>query len=135
MRLRIICVLFSLPIILAGCVGSPIHSTITYSSIQSTIKKNNLSLAKFQTGMSQDEVRALVGEPERSEGYQWGSAWLYRTAMTNGTFGGIYGSVDADFTPVMFDENRTLIGWGRNFYEQRLNKHELTILNKVMVPK
>lgn len=114
-------------ILLKGCVGSPVHSTITYSNIQSLIKRNNFSLVKLETGMSQDEVRMLLGEPERSEGYQWGSAWLYRTAMTNGISGGIYGTIDADFTPVMFDQDRILIGWGRNFYEQRLNKYELTI--------
>lgn len=110
-----------------GCVGSPIHSSLTYSSVQSTIKKNNSSLVNLETGMSQDSVRSILGEPERSEGYLWGTAWLYRTAMTKGTLGGIYGSIDADFTPVIFDQNKVLIGWGRNFYDQRVNKHELTI--------
>ncbi len=119
--------LFVVSILLTGCVGSPIHSTLTFSSIQSTIKKNNSSLVQLQTGMTQNEVRIILGEPERSEGYQWGSVWLYRTAMTNGISGGIYGSSDADFTPIMFDQNRILIGWGRNFYDQRVNKHEITI--------
>lgn len=110
-----------------GCVGSPIHSTLTYSGIQSTIKKNNSSIVNLQTGMSQEEVRSMLGQPEKSEGYQWGSAWFYRTAMSDGISGGIYGSIDADFTPVIFDQNRVLIGWGRNFYDQRVEKHEITI--------
>lgn len=130
MCLRNICLMFSLSVLLVGCVGSPIHSTLTYSSIQSTIKKNNSSLAKLHTGMCQEEVQTILGEPERSEGYQWGSAWLYRTAMTKGSFDGIYGTADEDYTPVMFDQDRILIGWGRNFYEQRLNKHELTIYSR-----
>lgn len=113
-----------------GCVGSPIHASLTYKGIQSTIRGNNASLVRLETGMSQDEVRSILGAPERSEGYDWGSAWLYRTAMTNGLDGGLYGSTDADYTPVMFDQNKVLIGWGRNFYDQRVNKHEITINNR-----
>lgn len=115
-------------ILLKGCVGSPIHSTLTYAGIQSDIKRNNSSLVKLQTGMSQEQVKETLGEPERSEGYQWGSVWLYRTAMTNGIYGGIYGAIDEDFTPVMFNQDGSLIGWGRNFYEQRVNKYELTLI-------
>ena len=44
--------------------------------------------------MAQSEVREVMGKPERSEGYSWGSAWLYRTAMTSG----VYGTEDTDFT-------------------------------------
>lgn len=110
-----------------GCVGSPIHSTFAYDSVQKTIKKNNAALMKLSAGMSQNEVRNIMGEPKRSEGYPWGSAWLYRTAMTKGIEGGIYGTTDSDFTPVMFDKNGILQGWGRNYFEQYVNKYELTI--------
>jgi outer membrane protein assembly factor BamE (lipoprotein component of BamABCDE complex) len=115
---------------LSGCVGSPIHSTLTYGSVQKTIKKNNAALMKLKAGMGQDEVRNILGEPERSEGYPWGSAWLYRTAMTKGIDGGIYGAIDADYTPVMFDNNGILQGWGRNYFEQYVNRYELTIKRK-----
>jgi hypothetical protein len=112
-----------LTLILAGCVGSPVHSTMTYSSIQSTIKKNNQGLMDLRVGMAQPEVRSTLGDPERSEGYEWGSAWLYRTAMTSG----IYGTADADFTPVVFDSSETLVGWGRNFFTEHVRRYDLRI--------
>ena len=119
--------LISILLVFAGCVGSPIHSTLTYGSVKKTINRNNAALMKLRAGMSQNEVQSIMGEPERSEGYPWGSAWLYRTAMTKGTEGGIYGSTDSDYTPVMLDKNGTLVGWGRNYFEQYINKYEITI--------
>lgn len=112
-----------LPVILAGCVGSPIHSTLKYDSVQSTIKHNNKDLLALNVGMTKYEVRKLLGDPERSEGYEWGSVWLYRTAMTSG----IYGTADSDFTPVAFDQTNNLEGWGRNFFTERVKRYELEI--------
>lgn len=114
-------------LVFAGCVGSPIHSTLTYGSVKKTINRNNAALMKLIAGMSQNEVRSIMGEPERCEGYPWGSVWLYRTAITEGIKGGIYGSTDSDYTPVMLDKNGILEGWGRNYFEQYINKYELTI--------
>jgi hypothetical protein len=119
--------LISSLLVFAGCVGSPIHSTLTYGSVKKTVDRNNAALMKLRAGMNQNEVRSIMGEPERCEGYPWGSAWLYRTAMTKGIEGGIYGSTDSDYTPVMLDKNGTLEGWGRNYFEQYINKYELTI--------
>ena len=64
-----------------------------------------------------------MGQPEISEGYEWGSAWLYRTAMTSG----IYGTADSDFTPVVFDEKGKLVGWGRNFFTEHVKRYEIKI--------
>jgi len=113
----------SIGLLLTGCVGGPLHSTFTYDSVKKTIAKNNAALIKLKTGIMQKEVQNIMGQPERSEGYPWGSAWLYRTAMTSG----IYGTADSDFTPVMFDKNGILHGWGRNYFEQYVSKYELTI--------
>lgn len=112
-----------LPMILAGCVGSPVHSTLKYESVQSTIKHNNADLLSLKIGMTKDDVRKLMGNPEQSEGYEWGSVWLYRTAMTSG----IYGTADSDFTPVVFDQNDKLEGWGRDFFTERVRRYELEI--------
>ncbi len=109
--------------ILAGCVGSPVHSTLKYESVQSTIKHNNADLLSLKIGMTKDDVRKLMGNPEQSEGYEWGSVWLYRTAMTSG----IYGTADSDFTPVVFDQNDKLEGWGRDFFTERVRRYELEI--------
>ena len=104
-------------------MGSPIHSTLKYGSTEKVIKRNNSNLFELKIGMSKDEVRQVMSEPERSEGYPWGSAWLYRTAMTSG----IYGTADPDFTPVVFDDRETLVGWGRNFLTERVKRYEMTI--------
>jgi outer membrane protein assembly factor BamE (lipoprotein component of BamABCDE complex) len=116
-------------LVLGGCVGSPVHSTLTYGSVKKTVNRNNTALMKLKAGMSQNEVQVIIGKPERNEGYPWGSVWLYRTAMTLGINGSIYGSVDADYTPVMFNNEGVLQGWGRNYFEQYVNKYELTIKN------
>lgn len=78
---------------------------------------------KLEIGMTKDEVLEIMGEPERSEGYEWGSAWLYRTAMTSG----IYGTADSDFTPLLFDKNGKVHGWGRNYFKQYVNRYEFQI--------
>ena len=106
-----------------GCVGSPVHATVKYSQVQSRIQKTNSALLDLQIGVSRAETRELLGQPERSEGYPWGTVWLYRTAMTSG----IYGTADSDFTPVVFDQEGALIGWGRNYFEERVRRYELTI--------
>ena len=107
----------------AGCVGSPVHSTITYNNNQAAIKHNNHDLLDLVIGMYAKDVRTIMGDPERSEGYPWGNVWLYRTAMTSG----IYGTADTDFTPVVFDNHGLLVGWGRNFFEERAKQYEVKI--------
>lgn len=108
---------------LAGCVGSPVHETLKYNRTQNAIERNNKNLLRLRVGMAQAEIRTIMGDPERSEGYSWGTAWLSRTAMTSG----VYGTADSDFTPVMLDQNGALIGWGRNFSIEQAKKYELKI--------
>ena len=110
----------------AACVGSPIHRTVTYNNLQSRIEQNNGNLLRLHIGLSSDDALAIMGRPERSEGYAWGSAWLYRTAMTSG----IYGTADADFTPVVFDPSGKVVGWGRNFFVEHAKKYEISIKNQ-----
>ena len=115
-------IIFLLIFTLSGCVGNPIHKSVTYSSMQSIIKKNNEAIFNLKIGMSPEEVKEVVGNPERSEGYPGGSVWLYRTAMR-----GIYETADSDFTPLVFDLNQKLVGWGRIFYTERIKRYENTI--------
>jgi len=114
-------------ILLVGCgVGSPVHQTSTYNKRQSVIEHNNKNLLLMKIGMSKDETMKLMGHPELSEGYDWGSAWLYRTAMTSG----VYGTSDSDFTPIVFDQDGKVIGWGRNFFTEHVKRYEINIKNK-----
>lgn len=110
-------------LLLGGCVDSPVHRTVKYNSVQGTMKRNNNALMSLSVGMSREEVRKTMGDPERSEGYGWGSAWLYRTAMTSG----IYGTADSDFTPVVFDKDGKLVGWGRNFFTEHVKRYEIEV--------
>lgn len=112
---------------MSGCVGSPVHSTIHYNHVQSTIRHNNEGLLTMRIGMTQDETRKhMGGPPERSEGYEWGSAWLYRSAMTSG----VYGTADSDFTPIVFDADGKVIGWGRNFFTEHVRRYDVTVRHK-----
>ncbi len=108
---------------ISACVGSPIHSTLKYNTLQADISRNNKNLIALKIGLTQEQVLQHMGQPERSEGYNWGSAWLYRTAMTSG----IYGTADSDFTPVVFDENGKLAGWGRNFFTEHVKRYEIKV--------
>ena len=117
------CLLLLILVPLAGCVGSPIHSSLKYSSIQSEIETNNEGLLHMRIGMTQAETSDLMGKPERSEGYAWGAAWLYRTAMTSG----IYGTADSDFTPIVFDEKGAVVGWGRNFFVEHVKRFDVNV--------
>jgi len=109
-------------LMLAGCVGSPIHSSLKYSSVKGKAKKNNKALMMLEIGMPKKEVLEVMGDPEQSEAYKWGVVWMYRTAMTSG----VYGTADSDFTPVVM-ENGKVVGWGRNFFMERAKKYEVKV--------
>jgi hypothetical protein len=109
--------------LLTGCVGSPVHSTVKYSSIQSTIRKNNQAILTLSIGLTKQQVIERLSAPESSEGYKWGSVFLYRTAMSSG----IYGTEDGDFTPVVFDDQGILIGWGRNFFVEQVKRYQIEV--------
>ena len=111
-------------VMLGGCVGSLMHSSLKYGDIQRMIKRHNSNLLDMQIGMTQDEMRHVMGDPESSEAYSWGSVWLYRTAMTSG----IYGTADTDFTPIVLGSSGQVQGWGRNYFKDRVRRYELTLV-------
>jgi hypothetical protein len=83
---------------------------VVYDQGQAIVERNNKNLVRLRVGMAHETLQAIMGDPEASEGYPWGMAWQYRTALTNVAQG-----VEADFTPVVFDQKSVLVGWGRNF--------------------
>jgi len=109
-------------LLVAGCVGSPVHSTLKYSSVQKKAKANNKALLMLEIGMAKKDVMDTMGQPERSEAYKWGTVWLYRTAMTSG----VYGTADSDFTPVVLEGGK-VVGWGRNFFIERAKKYDVKV--------
>jgi outer membrane protein assembly factor BamE (lipoprotein component of BamABCDE complex) len=108
-------------LLFTSCVGSPFHETATYNSIHSQVKRNNTAILNLRAGMDKTEVQKSLGKPARSEGYPWGSVWLYRTLMSAGA----YAVPDSDFTPLVFDSDKKLAGWGRNYFIERRARYQV----------
>ena len=104
-------------LIFSGCVTPTLVRAVHKNIKQDEISRNNENLNNLKIGMTQEQVQQNMGQPDRTEAYAWGSAWVYRTAMTSG----LYGKADSDFTPVVFDEKGNLIGWGRDFLIEHVN--------------
>jgi outer membrane protein assembly factor BamE (lipoprotein component of BamABCDE complex) len=95
--------------LLAGCVSGEGQFQWRYYEHYSVAQKNRQALANLRPGMSQEEVRTVMGEPEMVEAYPREAVWFYRTATSDV----VEGSQEADFTPLFFDERQRLRRWGR----------------------
>lgn len=126
MKMKPLSIFCGLCFLLAGCVGSPVHTAATASHNSSVMKRNNAAMLNLRVGMTGEEVRQLMGPPERSEGYAWGTCWFYRTAIN----GGAYATLDSDFTPVVINPENQLVGWGRNFYMERVSKSQVEYIHR-----
>lgn len=109
-RVKVLLGVGCLGLLLAGCVGGAGEFQWRYHDQYTLTQKNRKSIADLRTGMSEDEVRALMGEPEMVEGYPRETIWYYRTDLT----AGVLASVDADFTPLLFNDQKRLTVWGKN---------------------
>ena len=100
-------------ILLYGCAGSPVRTGWEAET-------NRAYMLNLKIGMSKSQVLALMGSPYKTESYQIEGKnlefWLY---LTEGR--GIYDRTlrDSNFAPLAF-ENDVLLGWGRNYYENKL---------------
>jgi hypothetical protein len=108
-RVKVLLSVGCLGLLLAGCVSGAGEFQWRYADQYTLTQKNRKSIADLRTGMSEDEVRALMGEPEMVESYPWETIWYYRTDLT----AGMLASVDADFTPLLFNDQKRLAGWGK----------------------
>ena len=85
------------------------------------IDRNTQKLVHLQAGMFAEYVSDMMGEPQRLEGYPWGTVWLYRTARTPGA----RGTPETDVTPLVFNQQGILCKRGRIGPNKRL-KEDLT---------
>ena len=126
-RVKLLVGVGCLAVILAGCAGGAgefqgefpwrYHEDYTLS------EKNRQALMNLSAGMSPDEVRAVMGEPQMVEQYPNETVWYYRTG-TAGVVGSTVGmpglpngpgrGTDIDFTPLVFDDRQRLTAWGRD---------------------
>jgi hypothetical protein len=71
---------------------------------------------RLELNMTREEVRRVLGFPERTEGFQTGEGsvivWFYLLGDPKGR---------QMTTPIVFEEGR-LRGWGENFYRRRLRE-------------
>ena len=97
-----------------GCAGSP-----GVTGMESM--KNREKMLELQIGMTKEQVKALMGQPYKTEAYQDEGGvlefWLYMTEAV--TIDNRQLS-DENFTPFAFRDG-VLVGWGRNYYESALN--------------
>lgn len=99
-----------------GCSSTPATGPFSFA-LKSEVKENNKNLLFLKLGMTPDDVFKTLGTPDASEGFDWGVVWIYRTGMAHSvTF---KGALDENFTPVVFDANGKLVGWGRQVYIQK----------------
>jgi hypothetical protein len=70
--------------------------------------------------MFEEYVSDTTGEPQRHEGYQWGTVWLYRTAMPHGA----RVTPETDLTPLIVDQRGILLGWGRDLLSEHIKRYE-----------
>jgi hypothetical protein len=112
-----------LALLLVGCVSgggefqSGFHEEYTLS------EKNRQALMNLSVGMSADEVRAVMGEPQMVDQYPAETIWYYRTRPT-GLVSSTAGQQDfpdrpgrggdANFTPLVFDDRQRLTAWGKD---------------------
>ena len=85
--------------------------------LRSQAESNNRGLLMLKLGMNKDDVYKVMKTPDNSEGFEWGTVWIYRTSANNSVR--YKGALDESFTPVVFDRDDKLIGWGRQVYVQK----------------
>jgi hypothetical protein len=101
-----------------GCEGLLMSSGPNERNLQAIIDRNSRNLLRLQADLFEENVLDIMGPPQRVEGYPWGTVWLYRTALTKGT----RITPETDFTPLIFDQRRILLGWGRDFWTTYRNR-------------
>ena len=101
-----------------GCENLLLSSGPSARTIQALIDRNTRNLLRLQPDLFEEHVFDIMGPPQRVEGYPWGTVWLYRTALTTG----VRTTPQTDFTPLVFDRRRILLGWGRDFLATHLDR-------------
>jgi outer membrane protein assembly factor BamE (lipoprotein component of BamABCDE complex) len=107
--------IWCLAVFLAGCSSGAGDIRWRFHEQYTRAQQNRQALANLHPGMSQAEVQVVMGEPEMVEGQPRRAIWFYRTAVSNQAPTG----PEADFTPLVFDEQKRLVGWGREILPAR----------------
>ena len=81
--------------------------------VQGEVDRNTENLAKLRVGMNKAEVKQIMGEPLTNEVYNKPDVWFYYThpRWQDGA------ATSDECTPVVFDEDGQLVGWGSQYYK------------------
>jgi hypothetical protein len=99
-----------------GCASLLRSSGPSNRDLQALAERNTRNLSHLQPDLFAEHVFSIMGPPQRVEGYPWGTVWLYRTRLTMGE----RTTPETDFTPLVFDRRRILLGWGQDFLVSHL---------------
>jgi outer membrane protein assembly factor BamE (lipoprotein component of BamABCDE complex) len=110
-------------LLLAGCTSEAGEFQWGYPEEYSLSERNRQALMNLRQGMSLDEVRAMMGEPQMVDQYPSETIWYYRTRPT-GLMSSTAGQqdfpnrsgrgADTNFTPLVFDDRQHLVAWGKD---------------------
>ena len=103
-----------------GCIAFDRETSMLAPHKWSEIERNRANFKKLRVKMTKDEVLAIMGEPIKGEVFCSDNVWWYytRTCWTD------FMTTREECTPVVFDEDGLVEGWGttffRNEYDYRL---------------
>ena len=110
-------------LLLAGCASGAAEFQWQYQRDYRLSERNRQALMNLSVGMSLDEVRSVMGEPQMVEEYPNQTVWYYRTGTAGlvSSTGGMQGlpdrpgrGADINFTPLVFDDRQRLTAWGKD---------------------
>ncbi len=81
------------------------------------IDRNRANLSKLRIGMTREEVKSIMGEPMVSQVYNTENHWFYytQTKWSDGR------ATRDECTPLVFDSEGLLAGWGTAYYQINYN--------------
>ena len=110
-------------LLLAGCTSGAGEFQWRYHEDYTLSEKNRQALMNLSVGMSPDEVRAVMGEPQMVDQYPSDTIWYYRTGTAGvvSATGGLPDlparagrGADINFTPLVFNDQQRLMAWGKD---------------------
>jgi len=112
-----------LAFLLVGCVSGSGEFQSGFHEEYTLSEKNRQALMNLRQGMSLNEVREMMGEPQMVDQYPSETIWYYRTRPT-GLMSSMAGQqdfpdrsgrdADTNFTPLVFDDRQRLVAWGKD---------------------
>jgi|GEM_PF-1130810 len=125
---------FVIILLVNGCAGSAIWYGQKRDESMNVAARNNANMSKIAIGMSRNQITQIMGSPNKTEAYTIDNKAIeflfYRTHACDMNLN----DIDSYFTPIAIEKN-SVIGWGRNFYDQTIKfkseiKQDININNK-----